>query len=97
MLDLSIYPGGDLVARGLDDLERGRLTEDALLATVAAPRLRALGFAVAPMADPPRFPEHALFERIEDRLERGAHAAYNALLTRMTSFVETYGVLNRRP
>ena len=97
MLDLSIYPGGDLVARGLDDLERGRLTEDALLATVAAPRLRRLGLTVPPMIDPPVFPEHALFERIEGRLERGAHAAYNALLGRMTSFVETYGVLNRLP
>ena len=97
MLDLSTYPGGDLVARGLDDLERGRLTEDALLATVAAPRLRRLGFTVTPMVVPPDFPEHALFERVEDRLDYGAHAAYNALLARMTSFVETYGVPNRRP
>ena len=97
MLDLSIYPGGDLVARGLDDLENGRLIEEALLATVAVPRLRRLGFTVAPLADLPIFPEHALFERIESRLDRGAHVAYNALLARMTSFVEVYGPLNRHP
>lgn len=91
MPDLSIYPGGEGVAQGFADLERGVLTEAALLVLVAAPRLRRLGFRVAPPPNPPAIPEHALFEAVEARLGRGAHAAYNALLVRMVSFADAYG------
>jgi hypothetical protein len=44
----SRLPGADLVAQGLADLSDGRLTEEALLVTAAAPRLRAIGLDVTP-------------------------------------------------
>lgn len=91
MTDLSPYPGGDLVARGLEDLRRGIASEEALLMSVAAPRLRLLGFDVPELPNPPSIPEHALFEALERRADRGAHMAYNALLDRVLSFVRTYG------
>jgi len=88
--DLSIYPGGDLVAKGLRDLNDHIRSEEALLVSVAAPRLRGLGI---PVPDDPEIPtpyEHALFSAIESRLPRGAHMEYNALIQRVVSFAESY-------
>jgi hypothetical protein len=42
------FPGHELVSAGLVDLAAGRETEASLLVAMAAPRLRALGFAVPP-------------------------------------------------
>lgn len=88
MLDLTIYPGGDLVTKGLADLLEGNRSEEAWLVAYAAPRLRDLGFDV-PETDHP-YPHHALYEALEDRLPHGAHAAYNALVERMVSFANAY-------
>jgi hypothetical protein len=43
-------PGADLVEQGLEDLAKGLVTEESLLVTAAAPRLRSLGLDVAPAA-----------------------------------------------
>lgn len=60
VMTLEELPGGDLVARGLADLERGRETVESLLVAVGAPRLRQLGFSAhAPL---PTNPEHRLSE-----------------------------------
>lgn len=90
MRSLTIYPGGDLVEKGFADLVQGLRTEEALLVTIAAPRLTRLGFSVPRLPNAPAFPEHALFEMLESRLDRGAHAAYNALLGRIVSFASAY-------
>ena len=69
--DLTIYPGGDLIAKGLQDLENHVRSEEALLVSVAAPRLRGLGI---PVPDDPGVPtpyEHALFSAIERRPPAG--------------------------
>ena len=89
-LDLSMFPGGDLVSKGLADLGTGVLSEEALLVLVASPRLTGLGFEVPIPADVPQPFEHRLYELIEDRMERGAHSAYNALIRRVVSFAQTY-------
>lgn len=83
MTPWSHLPGGDLVARGLEDLAASRETIEALLASVAAPRLRARGFeVVAPLPDP----EHRLYARLAESDPDSAHSRYNALLRRLTSF-----------
>ena len=41
-------PGAELVEAGLADLVAGTETDEALLVSIAAPRLRALGFDVPP-------------------------------------------------
>jgi hypothetical protein len=82
-VELEHYPGGDLVAKGLDDLARSDETIEALLVSIAAPRLRGLGLKVAtPLADP----EHRLYERLAEHDSDSAHSRYNALLRRLTSF-----------
>jgi hypothetical protein len=76
-------PGHDLVADGLTDLAAGRETPAALLVTMAAPRLRDLGFDVPLMTGDE--PSHQLYALLA-REGPGAHSRYNALVRRMASF-----------
>jgi len=87
---LAIYPGGDLVAKGLSDLAHGVKSEEALLLMVAGPRLRGLGIAVREIEGVIRPYEHALYSAIESRLTTDAHSAYNALIQRIVSFANSY-------
>lgn len=82
-VELDHYPGGDLVAKGLEDLASSRETVEALLVSIAAPRLRGLGLDVAAAI---RDPEHALYARLASEDSDSAHSRYNALLRRIASF-----------
>lgn len=81
-MDLEMLPGGDLIARGLDDLSRGDESVEALLVAIGAPRLRRLGFQVAMLSSP----EHRLYQLLALTNPDAAHSRYNALLRRLTSF-----------
>ena len=76
-------PGEDLVARGLDDLEHGTESVSALLVSIGAPRLRALGIDVNTTFDDP---EHRLYRVLSASHGDGAHSQYNALIRRLVSF-----------
>lgn len=76
-------PGAELVERGVRDLDAGAETIEALLVSLGAPRLRALGFAVG---EPVEEPELRLYRHLAARHGAGAHARYNALLRRLVSF-----------
>ncbi len=76
-------PGGDLVARGIADLERGVVSKESLLASIGAPRLSRLGF---PVRSPLPSPEHRLYELLANENPDAAHSRYNALLRRLISF-----------
>jgi len=82
-MTLTHLPGGDLVARGLDDLARGNESVEALLVSIAADRLRSAGLSVAePLPDA----QHRLYLRLAAEDQDSAHSRYNALLRRLTSF-----------
>lgn len=82
-MDLEYLPGGDLVAKGLQDLADSSVSVEALLVSIAAPRLRSLGvLGAAPLPDP----EHRLYERLARDDPDSAHSRYNALLRRLTAF-----------
>ena len=82
-MEIEHLPGGDLVAKGLEDLARSSETVEALLVSIAAPRLRDLGLLTAePLLDP----EHRLYDRLAREDPDSAHSRYNALLRRLTSF-----------
>jgi len=83
MRDFRAFPGGDLVRSGLADLGVGAVTREALLVSIGAPRLRALGLDV-PVTHPE--PEHRLYAEFARDGEDSAHARYNALLRRLVSF-----------
>lgn len=76
-------PGSELVEAGLADLKRGKLTVEALLVAVGAPRLRALGLAVP---ETPSHPEVALYKTVGHRHPNDAHSRYNALIRRLVSY-----------
>ncbi|MGH2953745.1 MAG: hypothetical protein ACRDK9_06940, partial [Solirubrobacterales bacterium] len=76
-------PGADLVSRGLSDLGAGRRSEEALLVSIGAPRLRALGLDVEAPVDQA---EHRLYELLASRDPDSAHSRYNALIRRLVSF-----------
>lgn len=81
-------PGADLVAKGFADLEQGRITVEAALVSIGAPRLR---FAGLPVPNPLADPEELLYTLLEPSHGDGTHSAYNALLRRLVSFERALG------
>lgn len=76
-------PGGDLIAEGITDLERGAETIAAMLVSIGAPRLRRLGFVIAtPIPDP----ERRLYLALAASNPASAHGRFNALVRRLVSF-----------
>lgn len=79
-------PGADLVEKGVDDLQRGELTVEALLVAVGAPRLRSVGLDIPEVPALPESPELALYAAVCNRETGDAHSRYNALIRRLVSF-----------
>jgi len=80
---LSHLPGGDLIATGIADLDRGDETVAALLVSIGAPRLRRLGFAISRHRPDP---EHRLYAMLAASHSDSAHGRFNALIRRLVSF-----------
>lgn len=76
-------PGADLIEQGIEDLERGVESIEALLVSVGAPRLTSLGVQ---LPDPFPDPEHRLYQLLSNRDSDSAHSRYNALIRRLVSF-----------
>ncbi len=85
-------PGAALVEGGLSDLARGRETIPSLLVSIGSPRLRLLGFVVAP---PLSDPERRLYRLLEKDGPDSAHGRYNSLVRTLVSF-ERAAALRRR-
>ncbi len=83
-MNLHAFPGGDLIETGLHDLAENRLSVEALLVAIGAPRLRTLQLPV-PDHDI-HFPEHRLYELLAQSDSDSAHSRYNALIRRLVSF-----------
>ena len=83
-------PGGDLVDRGLADLAANRTTPEALLVSLAAPRLRREGVPVGEVEAQPEIRLYEMLSRSEGDL---AHARYTAYLRRLVSFADACHLL----
>lgn len=83
LVDLEALPGGDLVRRGMSDLDASRETAESLLVSIGAPRLRDIGIEVPAAISNP---EHKLYLLLSSAKGNAAHSAYNALLRRLVSF-----------
>ncbi len=76
-------PFGDVIERGLSDLEAHRETEAAFLVSIGAARLGRLGFDVsAPFTEP----ELRLYAKLAEQGTDSAHGRYNSLVRRLVSF-----------
>lgn len=82
-MSANALPGAELVEQGLRDLDERAETVEALLVSLGAPALRALGLVVH---DPWISPELRLYRLLAEQYGDGAHARYNALLRRLVSF-----------
>lgn len=76
-------PGQDLVERGIADLRRNEATVEALLVSIGATRLRAVGLDV-PAALPD--PEVGLYRLLGSEHGDDAYGRYNALVRRLISY-----------
>ena len=83
-MDLTPFPGHELIAAGLRDLAVGAASVEALLVSIGAPRLRRAGLAIPPA--PVENPEHALFALLAAADPDAAHSRYNALIRQLVSF-----------
>jgi len=92
---LGAYPGGDLIEKGLRNLNEGQITEEALLVMIAAARLEGLGIKLPPFPEIPTPYEHQLFHALNRRIPERAHYEYNTLIARIVSFANAYGIANR--
>lgn len=81
--DWQAFPGGELIAAGLADLEAGVESVPALVVAIGAPKLLSLGIHVP---DTPANPEHRLYARLAAEAGNAAHSRYNALIRRLVSF-----------
>lgn len=79
----STLPGGELVSVGIRDLEDERESVEALLVSIAAPRLRSLGL---PVSRPIPGAEQRLYLLLAGRYGDAAHSRYNSLVRRLVSF-----------
>ena len=82
-MELTSLPGHELVLRGIDDLANGVESQEALLVSIGAPRLRQAGIEVPETL---ASPEHRLYERLAAEDSDSAHSRYNALVRRLVSF-----------
>ncbi len=80
---LDAFPGGDIVAEGLRDLEARVETAPALLVSMGAARLRSAGVEVAEAFSDP---ERRLYDLLARDDADSAHGRYNALVRRLVSF-----------
>lgn len=76
-------PGADLVARGIVDLQADHETQESLLVSIGAPRLRMLGVDVPNAITQP---EHRLYELLARDGADAAHGRYNALVRQLVSY-----------
>jgi hypothetical protein len=94
--DLENLPGYDLVSKGTDDLTRGMLSQEALLVSIAAGRLREGGIPIPPREQLPPEPELELYRLIRRERPGDAYSFYKSLLRRLISFEFALDDLNRR-
>ena len=72
-----------MISKGLADLAAGTESEEALLVSIGAPRLRRSGLDVA---EPYPDAERRLYELLARSNPNAAHSRYNALVRRLVAF-----------
>jgi hypothetical protein len=85
-------PGGELIDAGLQDLSSDAVTAEALLVSLAAPRLRREGVPIGRVEPDAERRLYALLEQSEGEL---AHSRYNALRRQAVSFADACRLARR--
>ncbi len=88
-------PGADLIASGVEALQRGEPSVEALLVMVGESRLRAAGLELPQCPTLTHSPEIALYNAISAEHPTDTHSRYNALIRRLVSFERALERLSR--
>jgi len=83
-MEYDAFPAGDLIRKGIEDIQAGIESPEALLVAIGRPRLQRLGISVPEL--PIKFPEVRLYEYVSRSDPNAAHSRYNALIRRLVSF-----------
>ena len=83
-MNYNVFPGGELIRAGIEDLGKGIDSPGALLVAIGKPRLARLGLQVPDHSF--TFPEIRLYQKLAASDPDGAHARYNSLIRRLVSF-----------
>ena len=89
-------PGANLVSSGIEALQRGETSVEALLVMVGASRMRAAGLQLPECPSLQHSPEIALYNAIGAEHPADTHARYNALIRRLVSFEHALERLRHR-
>lgn len=82
--DLTGLPGAEIVNKGINDLATGTLSTEALLVSMAMPKLKFLGVNID--GDALEDPEMTLFRRLNAQDPDNGYRDYNALRRRLDRF-----------
>jgi len=83
-MEYDAFPAGDWIRQGIQDIQAGVESPQALLVAIGRPRLKRLGISVPESFV--QFPELRLYEHLCGPDPDGAHSRYNALIRRLVSF-----------
>ena len=78
-------PGGEILERGLRDLEARVRSVDALLVLIAAPRLARCGIQIPGGQSRSALPEHELYDLLFTKHGPEAYRLYRSLIRRLVS------------
>ena len=92
--DRTDLPGGGLVMRGVADLERGEITVESLLVSIACCDLKRKGLPLTRRLELDRDAKLELYDLL--RAEGGdAYGGFNSLIQQLVSFQRALGVTAR--
>ncbi len=82
---LETLPGAEIVLAGIADIAAGAESVNASAVRCASSRLTRAGLPI-PAGEDDDIAAHRLYQQLADELGDGAHARYNAILERVSSF-----------
>jgi len=88
-------PGHNLIEKGIKDLSDQRISNEALLVSIATSKLRKLGLQIPDLPTQIHDPEIALYQSLAKTRTNGAHSAYNALIRQLVSFSKALAIHQR--
>ncbi len=87
--NLKIYPGGEIIEKGIKDLSKGIFKSiEALAVLIASPRLIDLGFKIQKCKI--KNPNLLLYKKLGIKYGNDAHFQFNAIMARVNKFCNSY-------
>jgi hypothetical protein len=85
--ELLKYPGGEIVVKGLNDINKNKETIESLLLCSASVRLNELGFKIQSQVEEPYL---VLYKKLAQLYGSEAHYKYNSLMQRLNKFLQHF-------